>query len=254
MTTPSPHTPDSSSPPSSSAPAASLPALLRELDDLRHQAGRLEGLAESLVRDHHAARRELLAVEEFLALSPLAQERLEDLSRDLFGELMEEVESNLTHAVREILGQDRKVVSRREVKSGKFFITLEIENQGQVEDILQGQGGSVCNILSVGLRLIGLAQLDPALHRPFLVLDEQDCWLRPELVPRFNALIAAIGEKLGLQVLTISHHSVDSFSGSAGRVFQLAPSREAGVTVTVLEGLRKAGALTGEDEEAQSDE
>lgn len=249
MTTASPHTPDSS--PSASP---SLPALLRELDDLRHQAGRLEGLAESLVRDHQAARRELLAVEEFLALSPKAQARLEDLSRDLFGELMEEVESNLTHAVREILGQDRTVVSRREVKSGKFFITLEIENQGQVEDILQGQGGSVCNILSVGLRLIGLAQLDPALHRPFLVLDEQDCWLRPELVPRFNALIAAIGEKLGLQVLTISHHSVDSFSGSAGRVFLLAPSRDAGVTVSVLEGLRRAGAPVGESEEAESDE
>ena len=111
--------------PSPSSPP-SLSSLLRELDDLRHQAGRLEGLAESLVRDHQAVRRELLAVEEFLALSPKAQERLEDLSRDLFGELMEEVESNLTHAVREILGQDRTVVSRREVKSGKFFITLEI--------------------------------------------------------------------------------------------------------------------------------
>ena len=32
---------------------------------------------------------------------------------------------------------------------------------GQAEDILTGQGGSVCNILSVGLRLIALSQLDP---------------------------------------------------------------------------------------------
>jgi len=218
-------------------PAEALSALRRELDGLERRAGRLEGLAEALTRDHHLARRELLAVRAFLDMAPLAQARLEELSRDLFGELMEEVESNLTHAVREILGQDRKVVSRREVKGGKFHINLEIENQGQAEDILHGQGGSVCNILSVGLRLIGLAQLDPDLHRRFLVLDEQDCWLRPELVPKFTRIIAAIGEKLGLQVLYISHHPVDSFYGHASRVFQLVPSRESGVKVTVLGGM-----------------
>lgn len=213
---------------------ATLDELLVEVNGLERRAGRLEGLAEALVKEHHRARQELSVVRDFLDMAPRAQARLEDLSRELFGELMEEVESNLTHAVREILGQDRTVVSRREVKQGKFHITLEIEHQGQTEDILHGQGGSVCNILSVGLRLIGLAQLDPGEHRRFLVLDEQDCWLRPELVPTFARLIASIGEKLGLQVLYISHHPVDAFYGHAGRVFQLAPSRESGVKVSVL--------------------
>lgn len=225
--------------------AADLPGQLAglsaSLDELRQQAGRLEGLAASLVQAHGRAGRELAELSAFLELAPKAQARLEELSRDLFGELMEEVEGNLTHAVREILGQDRTVVSRREVRHGKFFIDLEIVNQGRSEDILRGQGGSVCNILSVGLRLIGLAQLDPARHRPFLVLDEQDCWLKPELVPTFARLIAQIGQKLGLQVLMISHHPVDSFYGHAGRVFQLIPHRDKGVEVRVLEG-RKAQA------------
>ncbi|MFZ5428414.1 MAG: hypothetical protein ACOZEN_15725 [Thermodesulfobacteriota bacterium] len=220
-----------------------LASLRRELDGLDRRAGRLEGLAESLTREHQRARRELLALRDFLDAAPKALERLEDLSRDLFGELMEEVESNLTHAVREILGQDRKVVSRREIKGGKFHINLEMEQDGQAEDILRGQGGSVCNILSVGLRLIGLAQLDPDAHRRFLVLDEQDCWLRPELVPQFARLIAAIGDKLGLQVLYISHHPVDAFYIHAGRVFQLAPSRESGVKVTVLDVPRELRAV-----------
>jgi len=213
---------------------ATLDALLAEVDGLERRAGRLEGLAEALVKEHQRARQELLSVKDFLDMAPKAQARLEELSRELFGELMEEVESNLTHAVREILGQDRTVVSRREIKQGKFHITLEIEHQGQTEDILHGQGGSVCNILSVGLRLIGLAQLDPGEHRRFLVLDEQDCWLRPELVPTFARLIASIGDKLGLQVLYISHHPVDAFYGHAGRVFRLAASRETGVNVSVL--------------------
>jgi ABC-type thiamine transport system ATPase subunit len=103
-----------------------------------------------------------------------------------------------------------------------------------MEDVLTGQGGSVCNILSVGLRLIALSQLDPARHRPFLVLDEQDCWLRPQLVPRFMKLIADIARRLDLQLLVISHHGVDLFAHVADRVFELAPDREHGVAVRQL--------------------
>ena len=211
-----------------------LDALRQEADGLTRRAGRLEGLAEALVRDHGRAQAELAELDAFLDLAPKAQARLEELTQELFGELLEEVESNLSHAVREILGQRRTVRSRRELKNGRLFIELEMDNDGQTEDILKGQGGSVCNILSVGLRLVGLAQLDPARHRPFLVLDEQDCWLRPELVPAFARLIAAIGDSLGLQVLYISHHSVDAFSQCARKIFQLLPSRELGVRVEVL--------------------
>jgi len=225
--------------------ADALDALLRELDGLERRAGRLEGQADALVREHARARDEFLRAHNFLELAPKAQARLEELSRDLFGELMEEVESNLTHGVREILGQDRVVKSRREVKNGKLHITLEIENQGQAEDVLAGQGGSVCNILSVGLRLIGLAQLDPGRHQRFLVLDEQDCWLRPELVPAFTRIIAAIGEKLELQVLYISHHSVDMLNANARRVFVLTPDRTRGVAVNVLD--KESAGATGEE-------
>jgi hypothetical protein len=213
-----------------------LAKLRAEVDGLASLAGRLEGRAEGLVSAHARARRELTGLTDFLDLAPAAQDRLDELSRELFGEIMEEVEANLTHAVREILGQHRTVRHRREIKNGKLFICLEMENDGQAEDILTGQGGSVCNILSVGLRLIGLAQLDPVKHQRFLVLDEQDCWLRPELVPRFAKLIAAIGDSLGLQVLYISHHGVDAFAASAGKIFQLTPDRENGVRITVLQG------------------
>jgi len=71
-------------------------------------------------------------------------------------------------------------------------------------------------------------------HRPFLVLDEQDCWLRPELVPRFVHLIAAIADRLDVQVLYISHHPVDLFAQEAHRVFALKPSRDQGVSVSVV--------------------
>jgi predicted ATPase len=89
----------------------------------------------------------------------------------------------------------------------------------------------------VGLRLIALSQLDEREHRRFLVLDEQDCWLRPDLVPHLMAIIHTIAQKLQFQVLVISHHSVDLFREHADRIYRIVPSAraDAGVRVELLQ-------------------
>lgn len=212
-------------------------SLVPSLREIERRVERLHGLAEEKVSQHAQARTTLRSVREFLALAPRAAETLEELAGALFGEILSEVEINLTHAIREILGQDRVVKAEREVKGNRLQIRFLIHNQGreeEVEDILAGQGGSVLNILSVGLRLIALSQLDPARHRPFLVLDEQDCWLRPQLVPRLMKLIAEIAKRLSLQVLAISHHPLDHFVLFADRVYALAPSRDKGASLEAV--------------------
>lgn len=212
---------------------------LADLPDPRELERRLDGLAgvaETRHKDYLRATAELRDITAFLELAPKAEALLDKLSQALFGELLDEIEANLTQAIREILGQDRVVKSERDTKAGRLHVSLHIENQGQEEDILVGQGGSVCNIISVSLRLIALSQLDPARHRPFLVLDEQDCWLKPELVPRFMKLIRTIAERLNLQVLVISHHPLDLFATQAETIHGLSPSREHGVRLALLKG------------------
>ncbi len=209
----------------------------RQVPDVRsveRRLDRLSALAESLHAEYGRVRASLVSVDDFLVLAPKAQDALEELSKALFGKILDEVEANLTHAIREILGQDRVVTTLREVKSNRLQIQFQIQNGGneeEIEDILSGQGGSVCNILSVGLRLIALSQLPEEQHRPFLVLDEQDCWLKPALIPKFMKLINAIAEKLNLQLLVISHHPLDLFAGAADRIFELRPDRELGAVV-----------------------
>ena len=128
----------------------------------------------------------------------------------------------------EVLEQDLKVVSTTEVKKGKATISFGVERDGHREDILTGQGGSVCNIISVGLRLIALSQLPDREHRRFLILDEQDCWLKPDLVPRLMAIIHTIAEKLNFQLLVISHHDINLFREYADRIYRLAPAAKPG--------------------------
>lgn len=210
---------------------------LPELRSLERRLDRLETQARSWVDEFLSGRTRLEELTAFAGIVPLAQVTLEELTSALFGEVLAEIETNLTYAIQEILGQKREIRSHREIRNSRLFIDFSIFQEDEEEDILTGQGGSVCNILSVGLRLIALSQLDEHQHRPFLVLDEQDCWLRPQLVPRFMEIIAAISQRLGLQVLVISHHPVDLFSEFAGRVYSLRPDVESGVRLSVLEGL-----------------
>lgn len=165
----------------------------------------------------------LEGLDAFLEMQPQVAERLDELSRNLFGDILQEIEGNLSYALREILGQDLRVTSQREMKNRKMHVTFAIERQGAPEDILTGQGGSVCNIISVGLRLIALSQLDEQDHRRFLVLDEQDCWIRPDLVPHLMSIIHTIAHKLQFQVLVISHHNVELFREHADRIYRVLP-------------------------------
>ncbi|MFA9476972.1 hypothetical protein ACERK3_01570 [Phycisphaerales bacterium AB-hyl4] len=71
--------------------------------------------------------------------------------------------------------------------------------------------------------MVALTTLDAIRHRRFLVLGGQDCWLRPDLVPRLVKIVHDAGEALGFQVLMISHHDADSFEHYADRVYELAP-------------------------------
>lgn len=200
---------------------------------LRDRLTALQWRKDALEKDRRQNRESLRRVEEFLAVHPAAAQRLEELATAYFGDILKEIETNLTFALQDILGQDLKVVTFRDVKYGKVHIQFGIERGGMPEDILRGQGGSVCNVLSVGLRFIALSQLDEKDHRRFLVLDEQDCWLRPDLVPRLMGIVHTIAHKLGFQVLVISHHNIDLFREHADRIYMVkpAPGPEPAVTV-----------------------
>ncbi len=201
--------------------------------ELRDRLTALQYRLETLEKQREETGKRLKEVEEFLRLQPAAAERLEQLATAYFGDILQEVEVNLSFALQDILGQNLRVVTTREVKYGKVHIQFGIERDGQPEDILRGQGGSVCNVLSVGLRFIALSQLDEKFHRRFLVLDEQDCWLRPDLVPRLMSLVHTIAHKLGFQVLVISHHNLDLFREHADRIYTLRPCGGSELFVTV---------------------
>jgi hypothetical protein len=203
----------------------------RAPEPLRRRAERLAGMRDQHRRSLNRLDRDLSGLDDYLQLAVPVTDALRLLGEQLFGEVLGKLETRLSIALQDVLDQpDINVRAEADFKRGGATVGFSVERNGNREDIQRGQGGSVHNILSVGLRIFALATLDPAVHRGLLVLDEQDCWLRPDLVPGLVKMVADAAHELGFQVLMISHHDVRLFEQFADRIDRLEP---AGSTVTV---------------------
>ncbi len=199
-------------------------AAIRSPGQLRDRLLILEGKRERIATNRSASATDLERVTDYLSIADAVDQALDKLSERLFARIIKDLEEMLTLALEEVLEQPIALKVNREYKRGMATMSFFVERNGQPEDIMRGQGGSVANILSVGLRLFGLQTLDHAVHRRFLVLDEQDCWLRPDLVPRLVKIVHDASRKLGFQVLMISHHDVSAFEQYADKIYQFIPT------------------------------
>lgn len=195
----------------------------------------LRGKRDEVRKQHNKLTDELETTNCFLGVADQVTSALEQLSNDLFRNELNIIESTLTKALQEVLDQPVVFKAEASFKNNATSVEFAIERNGHIEDIMKGQGGSVANIVSVGLRMFAVNMLDESQHRRFLVLDEQDCWLHPDLVPRLVKIVHDAGKALGFQVLMISHHDVNSFLRYADRVYQLTPDRGEGVGLERVE-------------------
>jgi len=203
------------------------PAALPAPGAVKVRVAKLVSHHEKLTRDAAAKRKEIEQIDGYLALAPAVEAALDKLSEQMFGTLTRVIEEQLSVALREVLEQpDLSLKVERKFLRGGATMSFHVERNGNAEDIMKGQGGSVANVLSVGLRLFALTTLDQAKHRRFLVLDEQDCWLRPDLVPALVKIVRDAGKALGFQVVMISHHDATIFERYADRIYRFTPTAE----------------------------
>lgn len=190
-------------------------------ENVRRRTDRLIDRREERVRQSQKLARGFQELNAYLDIADDVSLALEQLSEELFEKLLGIVQEKLTVALQEILDQPVALRAKPDFKRGAATVEFYIERDGNQEDILRGQGGSVANILSVGLRMFALMTLEENKHRRFLVLDEQDCWLRPDLVPGLVKMVQEAGQALGFQVLMISHHESALFEKFADRIYRL---------------------------------
>lgn len=209
---------------------------LKSPEKLRKSIDKLKWQQQQLARQNAATTKKLKSLLDYLGLADQVSDALDVLSQKLFEEILGVLEDKLTIALQEVLEQPIRFQAEASFKRGAANVDFSIDHEGNTEDIRLGQGGSVHNVLSVGLRLFALAGLDEAEHRRFLVLDEQDCWLRPELVPRLVNIVYRAAKELGFQVIMISHHDTELFADYADRIYRFDP-RDGAINVELVKRL-----------------
>lgn len=80
---------------------------------------------------------------------------------------------------------------------------MKLDQDLNLEDVLDDNGGALTNIVSAGLRF---AALNRTKNRRFMVLDEPDCWIQPMLIPALIRVVAQVAEQTRTQTLFISHY------------------------------------------------
>lgn len=197
-------------------------------------------------RAYDTLRSQMAFYQDRLTWQPDVKTVLDTLQRKEHERTVGAYEQLLTALMQDVLPGPRELVMDLHTHGGVPALDLFIrKGSDPLEDALHGTGGSVTNILSAGLRAIALIRSG---KRRFLVMDEADCWIKPQWAPRFAEVIQQLAVELNVQILMISHHSESIFPtirhklllerGADGLHAQWSPSSEIPVWEDGQEGIR----------------
>lgn len=121
----------------------------------------------------------------------------------------------LSAILRDVMPEEGSVRLLPTFKNNTTWLDVALEKSGKLEDLVDGNGGAVTNVVCAGLRFAALSRTQ---NRRLMVLDEPDCWLKPERVPAFVRVIAQVSEQTKTQTFFITHHDPSYFEGNVNVV------------------------------------
>lgn len=203
----------------------------RRVEKLRLTHARLAGVRESACTREAELAVKVSHAKARLALGDEVNETLEALQNRAHQRAVGAFERLLTAILEDVLPGKGAVKFALGTERGAPALDVQIDNAGELEDALNGSGGAVTNVLSAGLRFAALSRTN---NRKFVVLDEPDCWLKPERVPAFIRVLAEVAEKARTQTVLISHHEPSTFEGLVN-IVRLAKGADGTVQAQVME-------------------
>lgn len=190
--------------------------LLSRCGEFRSRVERVLGQREQMQKERERQAEAVGEAKARLAMQETMDELFEELNYRAHNRALGKFEAMLTGLVQEVLQTEHQVHIKINTQRQSIGIEFMVGRPGRWESALSGRGGSVANILSAGLRYIALVRSKQTLM-PFMVLDESDCWIKPDHVLAFSQAIQGLSQIEGypIQTLMISHHDVASLGESA---------------------------------------
>lgn len=185
---------------------ARSPSIDRDrIDAARRRASRLLGVRASALDRKSVLEREVALAKGRTALKGDVEKFLEELQAAAHRRNTGSFEKLLTLLVQEVLPGSPPIGLELSTERGLPSLDIFSRKSDDIrQDIFADQGGAITNIVCAGLRLIATVKSG---GRRFLVLDEADCWVKPDRVADFYRIFRQAAERVGIQCLVISHHS-----------------------------------------------
>ena len=203
-----------------------LNPIIEKFDSVAARYNKQDGIRSHFLSEKTALFEKMEILNEFLDSKDEVQEVLHELQERTQSKTRGIYEELLTKLVKDIMpdnDESDRVILNTGVKNNRTTLSVEVANKkGHPRDVYKDKGGSIENIIAMGLRFISLSR---ASNRRFLILDEADAWLKDIYIPAFAEVLCQLSRRVGIQVVYISHHGVENFAGKA-KIIDL--SRESG--------------------------
>lgn len=189
------------------------------MEKLNQIIGSFDGLYSDFLRVQTIRNSEIKRLEEIRETILKLTEKYEVLDKvsELFRRLIDQevidnartAEGLLTEGLKAIFDDlDLSAKANVDVQRGKVsveLLTVQTENDGSQTEGLStdAYGGSVTTVQSVLLRIVVLTRRG---MRPLLLLDESLAAIAESYVPRVGEFLSLLSERLGLDVLAVTHN------------------------------------------------
>lgn len=185
---------------------------LTRAEQLERRGATAKGRIEAQASEYSTLLTEVGQAKGRLELAPDVESFVANWQTRLHARNVGVMEQLLTALLQDVIPGDKQATFTLSTERGAPALDIELTTDGEREDILEGHGGAVTNVVSAGLRFIALSRSGA---RKFIALDEADCWLPEGRVGLFSNVLSKVSETLGVQTLVISHHDLTHFEDVA---------------------------------------
>ncbi len=185
--------------------------IYQALTDRQTELARKQTENKLLDRQAREAEDRMIQAAEEMQVSTEALEFLEEIANSRRGAMKGRIEAVLTEALCLVYGPGRKVELAYSVKGNRSHLAFELVKDTPAGEVRRNIDGTGCGLgvsdtVCVPLRLLvmlGSKQTDRV-----CVLDECYKHVNPEKVPLVSEFLKTLCERLGVQIILLSHHEL----------------------------------------------
>lgn len=189
-----------------------------EIRKLRIQLERLKGKKEQLEQSLEAAKETLKETKQEIRKHEQAIAIVKEVGLKTQQSLQYHIADTVSMALDSVFDDPYEMIVEFVQRRGKTECDLMFKRGNQIVDPLSASGGGAVDVASFALRVASWSMQQPK-TRNVLLLDEPFKNLSEGLLPKASEMLKQVSDKLGLQIIMITHS--DALIESADKVFQV---------------------------------